>query len=111
MHCEQGSAGTCDGADGPGDGVGDVVQLEVEEDLEALFAEGFDKSIACGVVELHADLEPTAGALKTGYQVEGLLGVANVEGYGQAVLGSCHTAIVGIFGVSMKRIWGSKCED
>jgi hypothetical protein len=40
-----------------------------------------------------------------------LLGVANVEGYGQAVLGSCHTAIVGIFGVSMKRIWGSKCED
>ena len=86
MDGEQGGASAGDRADSSGDGVGDVVQLEVEEDLEALFAEGFDEGVAGGIVELHADLEPAAGASQAGYQFEGLLGVGDVEGYDQTVL-------------------------
>lgn len=82
---EQGGSRLCRGADGSGDGVGNVVELEVEEDVEAAVAEGLDEGIAGGVVKLHADLEPLAGAGELVHEVEGGFGGGEVEGDGEAV--------------------------
>ena len=38
------------------DGVGDVVQLEVEKDAVAALEDAADHIRACGVVQLHSDL-------------------------------------------------------
>lgn len=60
---------TCSGlggcADGAGYGVGDVVEFEVEEDVEAAVSEFADDGVAGGVVELHAYLEPLAGVAES----------------------------------------------
>ena len=85
MDGEQGCSRPGGGADGSGYGVGDVVELEVEEDVEAAVAEVFDEAVAGGVVELHADFEPLAGVAETVYEIERLTGVGEVEGHGEAV--------------------------
>jgi hypothetical protein len=94
---EQGGSGGGDGADGSGDGVGDVVEFEVQKDLEALLAEGLDEGVAGGVIELHADLEPAAGAFEARYELEGFAGRGDVESYGKAVLWVAHV-------ISLERI-------
>ena len=58
---EERRSGLRGGANGASDGVGYVVELEIEEDVEAAVAELLDDAVAGGVVELHADLEPLAG--------------------------------------------------
>ena len=45
------------------------------------------EGVAGGVVELHADLEPLAGVAEGVDEIEGLAGVGEVEGYGEAVFG------------------------
>ena len=84
---EEGGSGLGGGADGAGYGVGDVVELEVEEDVEAAVAELVDDAVAGGVVELHADLEPLAGFAEAVDQIERLLFVGEVECYGELVFG------------------------
>ena len=81
---ERGSGGGC-GADCPGNGVGDVVELEIEEYVEAAVAEVLDEGVAGGVVEFHPYLEPLAGVAQRVDEVERLAGVGHVEGYDQAV--------------------------
>jgi hypothetical protein len=79
---EQGGSGLGGGADGSGYGVGDVVEFEVEEDAEAAVAKLLHDAVAGGVVELHSDFEPLAGLAEAVYQLEGLVFVREVEGYG-----------------------------
>lgn len=61
------------------------MKFQVEEDIEAAVAKGFDKAIASGVVEFHAYFEPAAGAGETVYQVEREFCSGEVQGHGQAV--------------------------
>ena len=53
-----------DRADGSGNGVGNVVELEVKEDGEVAAAEFADDGGAFGDVELEADFEPAAETLE-----------------------------------------------
>jgi len=55
------------GADCSGYGVGDVVEFEVEEDVEAAVAKLLHDAVAGGVVELHAYLEPLASLAEAVY--------------------------------------------
>jgi hypothetical protein len=84
---EEASAKACNGADGTGYGVRDVVKFEVEEDLEAAVAEGLDEAIAGRAVELEADLHPAATAFEAVDEVEGLACGLEVEGYGELFFG------------------------
>jgi hypothetical protein len=84
---EEGGSCLGGGADGSGYGVGDVVEFEVEEDVEAAVAELVDDAVAGGVVELHSNFEPLAGLAEAVYQFEGLVFAGEVEGYGEAVPG------------------------
>ena len=86
---EEGGSGLRDGVDGGGYGVGDVVELEVEEDVEAAIAELFDDLVASGIVELHADLEPLAGLFERVHEPESLGGGRVVEGHDEAIFWSC----------------------
>jgi hypothetical protein len=88
MDGEEGSAGFGGGADGSGYGVGDVVEFEIEEDVEAAVAEFLDDGVAGGVVEFHADFVPTARLSKTVYKFQGLMLVGYVERDGEAVFGA-----------------------
>ena len=76
-----------DGANGSGDGVGDVVELEVEEDIEAAVAKQMHEVVASGVVELHADFEPLAGVVEAIDEFEGGFGVRIVQRHRQALPG------------------------
>ena len=53
-----------DGFDGLGDGVGDVVELEVEENIEAEIGDFADAVGAAGGEHLEADFDPANRALK-----------------------------------------------
>ncbi len=82
---QQGGSGLGCGADSSGDGVGDVVEFEIEEDVEAAVAEGLDEAVAGGVVKLHAHLEPETASGEAVYEFERGFGGWEVEGYGEAV--------------------------
>jgi hypothetical protein len=84
---EEGGSSLGGGADGSGYSVGDVVELEVEEDVEAAVAELLDEDVAGGVVEFYANLEPLDRGAEGVYECEGLLGVGIVKGYGEAGFG------------------------
>ena len=94
---EAGTCGGC-GADGSGDGVGDVVELEVEEDVESSGGEGGDDLGAFGNEELQANLDPADGGSKAVGEGQGGCGVREVEGDDEAVLrglaGSVHTQMI-----------------
>jgi hypothetical protein len=70
VNREERSSAVGDGTDCSGDGVGNVVKFEVEEDLEAAIAKCFEQRIAGGIEELHADFEPATGALEAIDEVE-----------------------------------------
>lgn len=53
-----------DGFDGLGDGVGDVVELEVEENIEAEIGDFADAVGAAGGEHLEADFDPANRALE-----------------------------------------------
>jgi len=80
---EQASAYIGDRADGSGDGVGDVVELQVEEDLESAVTQGLDQRVASGAVKLEADLHPATTAFEPVDEVESLASSLEVEGYGE----------------------------
>ncbi len=65
---------------------GDVVELEVEEDLEAAVVHGPDHLGAVGVIKGHAHLDPAGLTRKQVSQAEGLVAVA-VEGDDNGVAG------------------------
>jgi hypothetical protein len=69
-------------ADSSGYGVGDVVKLEIEEDVEAAVAELVDERCSGGVEEFHADFEPLAGLFEAIDQSESLGGVGKIESDG-----------------------------
>lgn len=103
MEGEEASSGGGCGADGSGDGVGDVMELEVEEDMEAAGGEGGDDLGAFGDEELQADLDPSAGGPETVGEVQGGGGVGEVEGDDEAIVrgwaglgwaGSGHTEMI-----------------
>ena len=56
MHGQEGRAELGDLPRGPLDGVGDVMQLEVDENLLAVADQPLDQRQAAGVGQLHADL-------------------------------------------------------
>ena len=63
-----------------------VVELKVEEDLEAQVLKRLDDLGALGVIKRHADLEPSGVARKLMGELERTLAVA-VEGDDNAVAG------------------------
>jgi len=73
-----------DGADGARNGVGDVVELEVEEDGVAAMAEFPDEGGAFGDEELKADLEPVAEVVELTGEGEGGRGTGVIEGDDEA---------------------------
>ncbi len=85
VNRQQGSTAVRDRANGSSDGVGNVVELEVEEDLEAAMAQGFEQRIAGGVEEFHADLEPAASAIEAVDEIERRLRGREVERDGEAI--------------------------
>jgi hypothetical protein len=100
---EEFGAGGSDGAHGAGDSVGNVVELEVEEDGVAAMAELMDDGGAFGDEELEADLEPLAEALEAAGESEsgrstGVIegddeaGVHLLQGTGWRVQGTGHRA-------------------
>ena len=84
---EGGRSRTSGGTDCSCDGVGDVVEFEIEEDVEAAVAELLDDAVADGVVELHADLEPSAGVVQEVDEFHGLAFIWEVQRDGEAVFG------------------------
>ena len=68
-----------------GDGVGYVVELEVEKDTVAALEQRFNHGGAGGGEQLHADFEPGAGALKPLDERGGGGGVGEVEGHDEAL--------------------------
>ncbi len=73
-HAERGG-----GAHGAGDGVGNVVEFEIEKDRVTACREPFYNGGAGGGKELQSHLEPLAVAFETGYEVFGGGGAGNVE--------------------------------
>ncbi len=90
------------GADCARDGVGDVVEFEVEEDGEAAAAELMDDGVAVGEVELEADFEPAAEALELIGEGEGGIGAGVVEGNDEAGI---HGFRVQGAGCRVQRSW------
>jgi hypothetical protein len=85
VQSEEGGSHRRDRADSSGDGVGDVVELEIEKYVEAAVAKALDYGVSSGVVKLHANLEPTAGALKLVDEVHGEVDTGEVEGDDEAI--------------------------
>src|SRR5262249_35849108 len=75
-----------------GDGVRDIAEFQVEEDIPAAIAELRDDGGTGGVVQLHANLHPTADPLQPAGQSEGFGRGGQVEGYDQAVSRSSRGA-------------------
>jgi len=78
------------GLDGFGDGVGDVVELEVEEDVEAEVGDFADGVGSAGGEHLEADFDPSDGALELaecGRDVAGRLGVEDEDEVASHALG------------------------
>ena len=84
--------------DGSGDGVGDVMELEVEEDVEAAVGEGGDDLGAFRDKELEADLDPADNGAETVCKGKGRGRVWEVEGDDEAILrgrgGIGHTQMI-----------------
>ena len=72
-----------EGFDGFGDGVWDVVELEVEEDVEALVGDGLHVVGAVGGEHLEADFDPAKGAAQLAENRGGLFAGGDVEGEDQ----------------------------
>jgi hypothetical protein len=72
--------------DGSCNGVGDVVEFEVEENGEAAAAEFADDGGAFGGVEFEADLEPAAEAVELVGEGEGWVGAGGIEGDDEALV-------------------------
>jgi hypothetical protein len=90
MDGEEGCSGFGRGVDRASDGVGDVVELEVEEDVEPAVAELPHDAVADSVVELHADFVPLAGLAEMVYELHGCAFVGEVQCYGEAVFCRGH---------------------
>ena len=73
-----------DGTHSAGDGVGNVVELEVEKDGVAAMAEFANDGVAFGEVELEADLEPLAEALEAAGESESGRSIGVIEGDDEA---------------------------
>lgn len=73
-----------DRADGSGNGVGNVVELEVKEDGDVAAAEFADDGGAFGDVELEADFEPAAETLELVGEGESGQSTGDVEGDDEA---------------------------
>ena len=73
-----------DRANGAGDGVRDVVELEIEEDGEAPAAQFADDGGAFCAEELEADFDPAADSVEAIGEGEGRSGIRIIEGDDQA---------------------------
>ena len=73
------------GADRVGNGLGNVVPFLVEENVDALGADGLDDGRAFAREELVADLEEAEVWLEQPHEGEGLVGAVGVEGKNQFV--------------------------
>ena len=71
------------GLDGLGDGVGDVVQLEVEEDVEAHAGDLAHVIGAVGGEHLQADFHPAELAAQLAEYGRGFFARGNIEGQNQ----------------------------
>ncbi len=83
MKGEKTCTGLSNGADCSGYGVGDVVELEVEEDVEAAISQLMDDGVSRGVIELHPNLEPLAGLTEGVDEFECARCIGEIEGYGE----------------------------
>jgi hypothetical protein len=59
MHGQQSWAERQNGSDGSGDGIGNVVQFQIEKDFVAFSDEPLDKRSASRQVKLETDLYPS----------------------------------------------------
>ncbi len=75
------------GAHCAGNGVGDIVKLEVEEDLVAAAQEGFEHGRAGGDEEFEADFEPGACVVKAVNEDGGGGGIGHVQSNDEALPG------------------------
>ena len=76
VHVHHPHAEPCGGGDGAGDGVGNVVELQIEEDAIPASDEALDDGRPVAGEQTAADLEAADGAAKpVGERVRGLGGV------------------------------------
>ncbi len=75
-----------DGAHSAGNGVGNVVELEVKKDGEAAAAEFVDDGVACDEVELETDFEPATQPFELIGESEGGRGTGVIEGDDQPLV-------------------------
>ena len=85
VDSQQGGSRAGDRTDRSRDGVGDVMQLEVQKDRKAPPAKGLDQAGPSRAEELEAHLHPAARAFQTIGEVERLPGGGEVERYRQPV--------------------------
>jgi len=69
------------------DGFGDVVELEIEENIFALRQKLAHKLHACRGIKLHADLVEVGLRAEARHQAARFFGGFHVEGYDDAILG------------------------
>lgn len=109
VDCQELGAEGGDGADGTGDRVRDVVELEVEEDGEAAAAQFGDDGRTLGAEELEANLEPAANPLEAVGEAAGGSGVRVVEGDDQArVDGIRHRFMMARIGIAENERKGNR---
>ena len=88
MESGHGHTESCGRFHGVGDGVGDVVELEIEENLAPARLHGFDdRGALCGK-KFEADLAENRWLTQGVEEAEGPVGVGNIEGDDDFVLGS-----------------------
>ncbi|MNC44572.1 hypothetical protein D3C75_934840 [compost metagenome] len=73
-----------------GGGVGDVVELEVQEHFEALVAQGFDNARSAAGEQLLANLHPAQRRVKLVSQLQGGLTGREIQGDDQGRLAGGH---------------------
>lgn len=91
MESDHARAMCCGGAHCPGHRVGDIVQLEIEEDGMAAVDELFDYGWASGGEELQADFEPVAMVLEAVDEIKGSRRIGRIQGHDQPAAGFFQT--------------------
>lgn len=94
-------------ADSSRDGVGDIVELKVEEDAVPAAQDGIEDRRTGGDKELEANFEPGTGIVKPVEEDRGSAGIGNVEGDDEPLAGSFPGVGCGLWpGRGLRWGWG-----
>jgi hypothetical protein len=85
MNRQQFGTNLGDGMDASGHAIGNIVELQIEEDPVSAGTKRLNKPIASGIVEFHADFEPAAAILQSINKIESQACVRDVKRNGQPI--------------------------